>query len=237
MQGVGWTRRGLRMARTRSMGVTVDLQGLRSGSQGPRKKDDDQNPQVHEYGERFVMQIGHSAQKQGANTDTANLNLPAGRDGVFQDERSFVVGRWVTANRRVIVFLMRRQVNNKRMWGAFGKTCRPIPKKMGHTQRLEKELSAHDNQFLPQMIWEGQETLDAEQGPSAVWQMFTRRAPYRMTVLCTSADRKNQRVPDFFTLDGKYLTQIFIQPGPRWRRVTLLGHCSGDLAKERKIRE
>ena len=74
---------------------------------------------------------------------------------------------------------------------------------------MGKLLLGHDDSFSPDDL-EGQETLDAEQGP----QQFANVHSVRVSNdgLVYVCDRKNQRV-QVFTLDGKYLAQIFISRG------------------------
>ena len=181
-------------------GVTVDPKGYVwiAG----RGKDDDQILKFTNTG-KFVMQIGHSAQSKG-NTDTANLNLPADVTVYPKTNEVFVADGY--GNRRIIVFDADTG-KCMRMWGAFGNV--PTDPEKWVIPNGWKGTVARDDNFSPDDL-EGQETLDAQQGP----QQFANVHGVRISNdgLVYVCDRKNQRV-QVFTLDGKYLAQIFISRG------------------------
>jgi DNA-binding beta-propeller fold protein YncE len=181
-------------------GINVDYKGYVwiAG----RGKDDDQILKFTNTG-KFVMQIGHSAQSKG-NTDTANLNLPADVTVYPKTNELFVADGY--GNRRVIVFDADTG-KYKRMWSAFGNV--PTDPEKWTIPSGWKGTVGHDNSFSPDDL-EGQETLDAEQGP----QQFAGVHSVRVSNdgLVYVCDRRNQRV-QVFTLDGKYLAQVFISRG------------------------
>ena len=203
-------------------GVTVDSKGYVwiAG----RGKDDDQILKFTNTG-KFVMQIGHSAQSKG-NTDTANLNLPADVTVYSKTNEVFVADGY--GNRRVIVFDAETG-KYKRMWGAFGNV--PTDPEKWDIPSGWKGTVGHDDSFSPDDL-EGQETLDAEQGP----QQFANVHSVRVSNdgLVYVCDRKNQRV-QIFTLDGKYLAQIFISRGkmaPSNATGTLFGRPRKEIVNE-----
>jgi DNA-binding beta-propeller fold protein YncE len=181
-------------------GVTVDYKG--NVWIAGRGKDDDQILKFTNTG-KFVMQIGHSAQSKG-NTDTANLNLPADVTVYPKTNEVFVADGY--GNRRIIVFDADTG-KYKRMWGAFGNV--PTDPEKWVVPKGWKGTVARDDNFSPDDL-EGQDTLDAQQGP----QQFANVHGVRISNdgLVYVCDRKNQRV-QVFTLDGKYLAQIFISRG------------------------
>jgi hypothetical protein len=149
---------------------------------------------------KFVLQIGHWGQSKG-NTDPANLNLPADVTVYPQTNEVFVADGY--GNRRVIVFDADTG-KFKRMWGAFGNL--PTDPKPGEA------LFASDD--------------DAE-GPGP--QQFStnvhgvRVSNDGLVYVCY---RRNKRV-QVFTLDGKYVSQVFISRGemaPSTATGTLFGY-------------
>src|SRR6202035_1902221 len=95
----------------------------------------------------------------------------------------------------------------KRMWGAFGNV--PTDPEKWVVPKGWKGTVARDDNFSSDDL-EGQDTLDAQQGP----QQFANVHGVRISNdgLVYVCDRKNQRV-QVFTLEGKYLAQIFISRG------------------------
>jgi DNA-binding beta-propeller fold protein YncE len=151
---------------------------------------------------KFVMQVGRWGQSQG-NADTANLNLPADVTVYPKTNEVFVADGY--GNRRVIVY----DANTgkfKRMWGAFGNV--PVDPKPG-----EVTFSSDDMQG---------------DGP----QQFNNVHSVRVSNdgLVYVCDRQNQRV-QVFTLDGKYLRQVFISRG-KMPLSTATGMLFGKPRKE-----
>jgi DNA-binding beta-propeller fold protein YncE len=203
-------------------GVTVDYKGFVwiAG----RGKDDDQILKFTNTG-KFVMQIGHSAQSKG-NSDTVNVNLPADVTVYPKTNEVFVADGY--GNRRIIVFDADTG-KFKRMWGAFGNV--PTDPEKWTIPSGWKGTVGHDESFSPDDL-EGQETLDAEQGP----QQFANVHSVRVSNdgLVYVCDRKNQRL-QVFTIDGKYLTQIFISRGrmnPSNDAGTLFGRPRKDIVNK-----
>jgi DNA-binding beta-propeller fold protein YncE len=133
---------------------------------------------------KFVLQIGRSGASKG-NADTTNFNMPADVTVYDKTNEIFVADGY--GNRRVIVF----DTNTgafKRMWGAFGN----VPQDPKPAELL----------YSP----------DDMQGPGP--QQFNNVHSVRISNdgLVYVCDRENQRV-QVFTLDGKYLTQVFISRG------------------------
>jgi DNA-binding beta-propeller fold protein YncE len=203
-------------------GVTVDSKGFVwiAG----RGKDDDQILKFTNTG-KFVMQIGHSAQSKG-NADTTNLNLPADVTVYPKTNEVFVADGY--GNRRIIVFDADTG-KYKRMWGAFGNV--PADPEKWTVPPGWKGTVARDDSFSPD-DQEGQETLDAQQGP----QQFANVHSVRISNdgLVYVCDRKNQRL-QVFTIDGKYLAQIFISRGrmaPSNATGTLFGRPRKEIVDE-----
>ena len=182
-------------------GVTVDYKG--NVWVAGRGKDDDQVLKFTNDG-KFVMQIGHSAQSKG-NTDTANLNLPADVTVYSKTNEVFVADGY--GNRRIIVFDADTG-KYKRMWGAFGNVPTD-PEKWVFPGGGWKGIVGFDPNSSPDDM-EGRGTLDGEQGP----QQFANVHSVRMSNdgLVYVCDRRNKRV-QVFTLDGKYLAQVFVSRG------------------------
>jgi DNA-binding beta-propeller fold protein YncE len=180
-------------------GVTVDYKGFVWVA--GRGKDDDQILKFTNDG-KFVMQIGHAAQSKG-NTDTANLNLPADVTVYPKTNEVFVADGY--GNRRVIVFDADTG-KYKRMWGAFGNV--PTDPEKWDVPAGWKSIG-RDRTFASDDL-EGKETLDGEQGPQQFANVHSARiSSDGLVYVC---DRANQRL-QVFTIEGKYLAQIFISRG------------------------
>jgi DNA-binding beta-propeller fold protein YncE len=164
-------------------GIFVDYQGFVwiSGS----AKLDDQVLKFTQDG-KFVMQIGHSGQSKG-NKDTANLNQPADLYVYPKTNELFVADGY--GNRRVIVFDASTGAF-KRMWGAFGKEATdPAP---------EEAKTAHEPP-----------ADDPEDGPGPAQFVLVHSARVTDDGLVYVADKGGRRV-QVFTIDGKFLKQVFI---------------------------
>jgi DNA-binding beta-propeller fold protein YncE len=199
-------------------GVTVDYKG--NVWVAGRGKDDDQILKFTNSG-KFLMQIGHSAQSKG-NVDTANLNLPADVTVYPKTNEAFVADGY--GNRRIIVFDAETG-KYKRMWGAFGNV--PTDPEKWTIPEGWRGVVGQDANFEPDDL-EGQESLEAQQGPSQFANVHcVRIANDGLVYVC---DRRNQRV-QVFTLDGKYLQQVFISRG-RMNLSSVTGTLFGKSRKE-----
>jgi DNA-binding beta-propeller fold protein YncE len=181
-------------------GVTVDYKGFVWVA--GRGKDDDQILKFTNDG-KFVMQIGHSAQSKG-NSDTANVNLPADVTVYPKTNEVFVANGY--GNRRVIVFDADTG-KFKRMWGAFGNV--PTDPEKWNIPEGWRGVVGHDPNSAKDDL-EGVESLEGETGPQQFANVHSVRVSNDGTVYV--CDRANQRV-QVFTLDGKFLAQIFISRG------------------------
>jgi hypothetical protein len=130
---------------------------------------------------KFVMQIGHSGQSKG-NQDTANLNRPADVFVYPKTNEVFVADGY--GNRRVIVYDADTGAY-KRMWGAFGKE----PKEVEPTPAGQ------------------QPAREPEEGPAQFNNVHAARVSDDGMVYVS--DRGGRRL-QVFTIDGKYLKQVFI---------------------------
>lgn len=135
---------------------------------------------------KFIMQIGHSGQSRG-NKDTTNLNQPADLFVYPRTNELFVADGY--GNRRVIVFDADTG-SFKRMWGAFGKEATdPAP---------EEAKTAHEPP-----------ADDPPKGPGPPQFVLVHSARVSDDGLVYVADKGGRRV-QVFTLEGKYLKQVFI---------------------------
>ena len=135
---------------------------------------------------KFIMQIGHSGQSKG-NKDTTNLNQPADLFVYPKTNELFVADGY--GNRRVIVFDADKG-SFKRMWGAFGKRATdPAP---------EEAKTAHQPP-----------ADDPPKGPGPLQFVLVHSARVSDDGLVYVADKGGRRV-QVFTLEGKYLKQVFI---------------------------
>ena len=138
---------------------------------------------------KFVMQIGRKGQSKG-NTDTQNVNQAADTFVYAKTNELFVADGY--GNRRIIVFDADTGAF-KRMWGAFGKPptdVKPAPKpKVPEGSRIpaKEETGPGPEQFEP---------------PVHAARVSNDGFVY-------VSDRGGKRV-QVFTLDGKYVTQKFI---------------------------
>jgi hypothetical protein len=173
-------------------GITVDYKGNvwiggnacpERSYRGIRALSDDQVLKFTNRG-TFVMQIGRSSSSRG-NGDTKNLRMPADIVVYQKTNEAFVADGY--GNRRVIVFDADTGAF-KRMWGAFGD--KPV-----------------DSYRCPTI--EVNESLIGRDGPGP--KMFDVVHSLRISNdgLVYVADRNFRRV-QVFTVEGKYLNQVFI---------------------------
>jgi DNA-binding beta-propeller fold protein YncE len=145
---------------------------------------------------KFLLQIG-GVNVNGGNADTKNLNRPADTFVYAKTNELFVADGY--GNRRVIVFDADTGAF-KRMWGAFGNTPEDGPQGVGSPSPPPAP------KVLPPLDTEGP-------GPS---QFINPLHGIKISNdgLVYVADRGGRRV-QVFTLDGKYVTQMFInRAGP-----------------------
>jgi DNA-binding beta-propeller fold protein YncE len=146
---------------------------------------------------KFVMQIGRKGQSKG-NKDTENVNMAADTF-VYAKTNELVVADGY-GNRRIIVFDADSGAF-KRMWGAFGNepadTVPPVPKVPEASRIPAKEATGTGPQQFDPPVHAARVSNDG---------------------LVYVSDRGGKRV-QVFTIDGKYLTQMFID---RWCEAP---HC------------
>jgi DNA-binding beta-propeller fold protein YncE len=150
---------------------------------------------------KFVMQIGHAKQSKG-NADTLNLNQPADVFVYQKTNELFVADGY--ANKRVIVFDPDTG-RFKRMWGAFGnlpKDDPPAPPSAGGRGRGRGDAVSGGDGAGP---------AAPDQGPDGPAQFINPVHAIKVSNdgLVYVADRGGRRV-QVFTVDGKYVTQLFI---------------------------
>jgi hypothetical protein len=144
---------------------------------------------------KVVMQIGKSNGSHG-NSDTKNLHLPADAFVYAKTNELFVADGYM--NHRVIVFDADTGAF-KRMWGGFGNT--PI----------DAEQCPPDQRPLQPLA------NDGTPGPAQLDVVHGIRVSNDGLVYV--ADRQNNRV-QVFSVDGKYVTQVFIgRDTPQVRRT------------------
>jgi len=137
---------------------------------------------------KFVMQIGHKGASKG-NKDTVNVNQAADTFLYTKTNELFVADGY--GNRRVIVFDADTGAF-KRMWGAFGNVPtdnEPAPPPVPEGKRIPaKELTDRGPEQFVQPVHAARVSNDG---------------------LVYVSDRGGKRV-QVFTLEGKYITQVFI---------------------------
>ena len=148
---------------------------------------------------RFLMQLGKKGASKG-NADTANVKGAADTFVHTPTNELFVADGY--GNRRVIVFDADTGAF-KRMWGAFGN--RPI-------DDLPEAAKVPEDRRIP-----AKELTDRDRGPE---QFITPVHATRVSKdnMVYVSDRGGKRV-QVFTLDGKYVTQQFID------RYCEVPHC------------
>jgi DNA-binding beta-propeller fold protein YncE len=139
---------------------------------------------------KLVKQIGHRDQS-GGNKDTNNLKEPADVVVYQKTNEAFVADGY--GNRRVIV-LDADTGAFKRMWGAFGNTPLDPPPPAPAPTRGTGPAAAPPRQT---------------EGPGPQQFGIVHSVKVSNDGLVYVADRGNSRV-QVFTLDGKYVTQAFV---------------------------
>jgi DNA-binding beta-propeller fold protein YncE len=142
---------------------------------------------------KFLMQIGHNGKSQG-NTDTENLHQPTGLFVFPRTNELFVSDGYI--NRRVIVFDA-DSGKYKRHWGAYGKTPAANPKDIAPIPPAGSVKPAATTDPLK---WYAESLQQFDTVHDVV---------VSNDGLVYVADRGNKRV-QVFTLDGKYLSQVFL---------------------------
>jgi DNA-binding beta-propeller fold protein YncE len=137
---------------------------------------------------KFVMQIGHKGASKG-NKDTVNVGQAADTFLYAKTNELFVADGY--GNRRVIVFDADTGAF-KRMWGAFGNVPtdnEPAPPPVPEGKRIPaKELTDRGPEQFVQPVHAARVSNDG---------------------MVYVSDRGGKRV-QVFTLEGKYVTQVFI---------------------------
>jgi DNA-binding beta-propeller fold protein YncE len=163
---------------------------------GSTPRFDDMLPKFTTKGQ-FISQIGRRDQS-GGNKDTKNLKEPCEVFVYKKTNEAFVADGY--GNRRVIVFDADTGAF-KRMWGAFGNA--PLD---------------------PPPPTPGQQVPTPREGPGPQQFGTVHGVKVSEDGLVYVADRNNQRI-QVFTLDGKYLNQVFVDrnessdPGPAGGRT------------------
>jgi hypothetical protein len=167
-------------------GITVDSKGF-VWIAGSGREADDQILKFTRDG-KFVMQIGKKGQSKG-NSDKANVRGAADVTYYAPTNEIFVADGYV--NRRVVVFDAETGAY-KRMWGAFGNVATDIkPGEKPATTPVDVDTSGRGPEQFSNSVHGIRVSKDG------------------LVYVC---DRQNQRV-QVFTVDGKYVTQVFISRG------------------------
>jgi NHL repeat len=195
-------------------GITVDYKGnvWISGN-----GNDDQILKFTKDG-KFIMQIGHPAQKK-TNADTTSLWKPADVYVYPKTNEIFVADGY--GNKRVIVFDADTGAY-KRMWGAFGNTpTDDPPRPPALTGEAAKAAAAEEE--AKRTLATGFDPKDP--GPSQ-FVPPVHGVKVSNDGLVYVADRGGKRV-QVFTVDGKYITQVWVD---RWCLVVGGGCNNGNTA-------
>ena len=145
---------------------------------------------------KFILQIGHRDQSHG-NKDPENFKRPTEVFVYAKTNEAFVSDGY--GNRRVIV-LNADTGAFKRMWGAFGNTpLDPTPAPSSATPRPADAATATQAPLD-----------DGTPGPQQFGTVHGVKVSNDGLVYIE--DRNNRRI-QVFSLDGKYLTQVFINRG------------------------
>ncbi len=168
-------------------GIFVDYKG--NVWIGGNAKTDDQVLKFTKDG-KFILQIGHPGSSKG-NSDTQNLNRPADQFVYPKTNELFVADGY--GNSRVIVFDADTGAF-KRMWGAFGKTPE------GAAKSTVEDADPRS----------GGEGDKSDVGPPQFNIVHSARVSNDGLVYVS--DRANKRL-QVFTLDGKFVKQVFIGRG------------------------
>jgi DNA-binding beta-propeller fold protein YncE len=177
---------------------------------------------------KFVMQIGHPAQKK-SNQDTTSLWRPADVFLYPKTNELFVADGY--GNKRIIVFDADTGAY-KRMWGAFGNAPADDPAPAAEAGRAagggraagagQGGRGAADLTRIP-----AKELPPTDPGPPQFNTVHGVKVSNDGIVYV--ADRGTKRV-QVFTIDGKYITQVWIDRWCEAPRGTNLMCGSGDTA-------
>jgi hypothetical protein len=147
---------------------------------------------------KFVLQFGHRGQS-GGNKDTKNVNRPADVFVHAKTDEAFVADGY--GNHRIAV-LDADTGAFKRMWGAFGNTPMDSP-----------PPPARGSANAPPAARGPQPVLETE-GPGPQQFGVTHGVKVSNDGFVYVGDRDNRRI-QVFTIDGKYVTQVFVnRSGP-----------------------
>jgi DNA-binding beta-propeller fold protein YncE len=195
-------------------GITVDYKGnvWISGN-----GNDDQILKFSKDG-KFIMQIGHAAQKK-TNADTTSLWKPADVYVYPKTNEIFVADGY--GNKRVIVFDAETGAY-KRMWGAFGNTPTDDPPRPPALTGEAARAAAVEEE-AKRTLATGFDPNDP--GPSQ-FVPPVHGVKVSNDGLVYIADRGGKRV-QVFTTDGKYITQVWID---RWCLAVGGGCNNGNTA-------
>jgi DNA-binding beta-propeller fold protein YncE len=163
---------------------------------------------------KFLQQIGRQNQSKG-NADTKNLKEPADLVVYRKTNELFVADGY--GNRRVIV-LDPDTGGFKRMWGAFGNApldASPAPLRAGLSGLAEPAPPAAPAASTPAAAAAVPASSPPPLTPPGPQQFGGPVHAIRVSNdgIVYVADRSNGRV-QVFTLEGKYLTQLFTGGGP-----------------------
>jgi hypothetical protein len=153
---------------------------------------------------KFLMQIGHRDQSTG-NNDTRNLYSPTDVFFYSKTNEVFVSDGYI--NRRVIVF----DANTgafKRMWGAFGNVPTDSPNQLKNARTASPNPGEREPDAPAAPAGRGNQR-PPETGPGPDQFNTVHSLKVSNDGLVYVADRANKRV-QVFTIDGKYVTQAFI---------------------------
>ena len=169
---------------------------------------------------KFVMQIGHPAQKK-SNQDTTSLWRPADVFLYSKTNELFVADGY--GNKRIIVFDADTGAF-KRMWGAFGNVPMddPPPAPGAPARGAGAGGRGADLTRIP-----AKEIPPSDPGPPQFNTVHGVKVSNDGLVYV--ADRSGKRV-QVFTVDGKYITQVWIDRWCEAPRGTNLMCSSGDTA-------
>jgi len=188
-------------------GISVDYRnnvwigGSSPTSQSLTRRSDDMLLKFTREG-KFLLQLG-GPDKSGGNADTKSVNKAADAF-VFQKTNELFVADGY-GNRRVIVFNADTGAF-KRMWGAFGNAPIDVPAAPAPQPGAAPAPAGRGRGAAPALDTEG---LGSQQfgGPVHAVRVSNDDLVY-------VGDRQNRRV-QVFSLDGKYVTQVFInRAGP-----------------------
>jgi hypothetical protein len=201
-------------------GIYVDYKGFVwiGGSGG-----DDQILKFTKAG-KFVMQVGHAAAKK-SNQDTTSLWRPADVFVYPKTNELFVADGY--GNKRIIVFDADTGAF-KRMWGAFGNTPMDDPAQPsaeGGRQAAAPQRGGGGRQDLTRIP--AKELDPKDPGPPQFNTVHGVKVSNDGLVYVS--DRGGKRV-QVFTIEGKYLTQVWIDRWCEAPRGSNLFCGSGDTA-------